>query len=238
MALYARSDLMSVSVPQTSGGCGAAHARPVTHGAPAKIWKLECPPCENYLRGDKRAKIIKVIPGDRDQGIPARMEHVADSDPHWSSTPEGIPPTPDEQHINKVRAERGAQELQQLQALIAARGAGINIPDNAMWLLQQTFDPRIIKGTVICPNGHENLPGSKFCNECSIRMAGAPEIPAAPDLSMAPDAALSDAPQFAFGQLQLERLHVATLKKKCRDAGLPDKGTKVELIARLSKQAL
>jgi hypothetical protein len=223
---------MSVSIPETSGGCGATHVRPVTHGSPAKVWKLDCGPqpdgragCESYLRGDHKPKIIKVIPGDREQGIPSRMEHVADADPHWSSTPEGIPPTPDEQHVNKIRAERGAQELQQLQALIAAKSAGISIPDNAMWLLQQTFDPRIIKGTTVCANGHDNVAGAGFCSTCGIRMSAQAQLGEAPDVTE------EDAP---LNPLPLGTLHVSTLRKMCRERGLTDKGTKDAMITRLA----
>jgi len=145
--------------------------RLVTRGAPAKVWKLDCPPCEGYLRGDGKPKVIKVIPGDKEQGIPSRMEHVIDAHPQWANTPEGIPPTPDEQHVNKIRAERGSQQLQQLSALAALQKAGLKIPDEAMWLLEQNFDARIVKGNVICKNGHDNVSGSKFCQECGIEMA-------------------------------------------------------------------
>lgn len=267
MSLYARSDLCSTNIPASSGGCGQTHSRPVTNGIPAKIWRLDCSPCESYLRGDRKPKIIKVIPGDKDQGIPSRMEHVADADPHWSSTPEGIPTTPDEQHVNKIRAEKGAQELQMLQALIAAKNSGINIPDNAMWLLNQTFDPRIIRGQVICANGHENTSGAKFCAECGMDMATRGMV-VGEDARKSPEYALGgavasadeireklDLPPWAITepsvpvvmttqgpvpftsepqQVDLSLLHVATLKKMCREKGLPDKGTKAQLIERLS----
>jgi len=226
MSIYARSDLASVGIPVTSGGCGNTHSRPVANGIAAKIWKLDCPPCERYLRGDGKSKVIKVIPGDKEQGIPSRMEHVADCDPHWSSSPEGIPSTPDEQHVNKIRAERGAAELQQLQALIAARSAGINIPDNAMWLLQQTFDPRIIKGTVICPNGHENLPGSKFCGECAIRMSSQGVLEAV---------AAQEFPEVPF--IDVYKLDFRGLQKICKDKGLSAKGSADQLRQRLADAA-
>lgn len=222
MSLYARSDLMSVSIPQASGGCGKTHSRPVSHGAPAKTWKLDCNPCEANLRGDGKAKIIKVIPGDKDQGIPSRMEHVPDSDPHWSSTPEGIPPTPDEQHINKIRAERGSAQLQQLSALAALQGAGLKIPDEAMWLLSQNFDARIVKGTVVCANGHDNVSGAKFCAECGIDMATRGSLPPA------------STEEGSINPLPLGTLHVSSLKKMCRDRGVSDKGTKAQLIERLT----
>jgi SAP domain len=225
MSLYARSDLMSISVPVTSGGCGGSHSRPVNRGAPAKIWQLDCTACESYLRGDKKQKVIHVLPGDKEKGIPGRMVHVADSDPHWSSTPEGIPLTPDEQHIHKIRSERGHEQLQQLQALAALQGAGFTIPPEAQWLLDRNFDARIIKGTILCPTGHENTAGAKFCMECSLPMIDQPAIGASPDVSETPVITTEDIP--------LGTLHVATLRKKCREKGLDDKGTKDQLISRL-----
>jgi hypothetical protein len=224
---------MSVSIPQGSGGCGGVHSRPVTRGAPAKVWKLDCNPCESSLRGDGKPKIIKVIPGDKEQGIPSRMEHVADSDPHWSTTPEGIPATPDEQHVNKIRAERGTQQLQQLSALAALQQAGLKIPDEAFWLLSQNFDQRIIKGTTICANGHDNPGGVKFCGECGMPMMqrDMAVISNAEDLSrLLPE----DAGGVIETPLPLGTLHIATLKKMARTRGLSDKGNKVQLIERLT----
>jgi hypothetical protein len=222
LSLYARSDVMSVSIPETSGGCGASHTRPVTRGVPAKVWKLDCSPCEGYLRGDGKPKVIKVIPGDKDLGIPSRMEHVIDSHPQWSNTPEGIPPTPDEQHVNKIRAERGTQQLQQLQALAALQGAGLKIPDEAMWLLSQNFDARIVKGTVVCSNGHDNAAGAKFCGECGIDMATRGSIGPAEDEDDGP------------AELDIWKLDRSTLQKMCKEKGVSGRGTTDELRQRLA----
>lgn len=221
MSLYARSDLMSVSIPSTSGGCGETHSRPVTRGVAAKVWKLDCNPCEGYLRGDGKRKVIKVIPGDKEQGIPSRMEHVIDADPQWSNTPEGVPPTPDEQHVNKIRAERGHQQLQQLQALAALQSAGLKIPDEAMWLLEQNFDSRIVKGKLICSNGHDNTAGSKFCQECGIDMAARGAI---------------EPPEEEIEEIVLDiwKLDFRTLQKMCKEKGISAKGTTDELRQRLS----
>jgi SAP domain len=223
MTLYARSDMMSVGIPVTSGGCGNTHSRPVRNGSPAKIWGLDCPPCESYLRGSQRAKIIHVHPGDKDRGIPSRMEHVADTDPHWSSTPEGIPLTPDEQNIHKVRIERGEQELSRLQALAAIQAAGIKIPEHAQWLLEQTFDPRLVKGMVVCPDGHDNVAGGRFCQTCGVPMNGHAQLAPPPEEEI-----------YQEPEIPLSSLHVATLKKMCRERGLPATGKKEELLARLS----
>ena len=224
MSLYARSDLMSVSIPDTSGGCGKTHARPVTKGVAAKVWRLDCPPCESYLRGDGKPKVIKVIPGDKENNIPSRMEHVIDSHPQWSNTPEGVPPTPDEQHVNKIRTERGAHELQMLQALIAAKGAGMAIPDNAMWLLEQNFDPRLIHGKVICANGHDNTAGAKFCSTCGTDMASRGVI----------EAPKEDEEVIEEPFIDIYKLDFRSLQKMCKEKGLNAKGTTDELRQRLS----
>jgi hypothetical protein len=213
---------MSVSIPATSGGCGYTHTRPVTRGVAAKVWKLDCSSCESYLRGDRKPKVIKVIPGDKEQGIPSRMEHVIDADPQWSNTPEAIPPTPDEQHVNKIRAEKGAHELQMLQALIAAKGAGMSIPDNAMWLLEQNFDPRLIHGKVVCVNGHENSAGVKFCGECGIDMATRGIIEPKQE------------EEITEPFIDIFKLDFRSLQKMCKERGLSAKGTTDELRKRLN----
>ena len=233
MSLFARADLMLVAIPVTSGGCGATHSRPVTHGAPNKTWELKCAPCESYLRGDKKDKIIRVIPGDKELQIPSRMEHIADTDPHWATTPEGVPPTPDEQYVNKIRARKGDEELSRLQALIAAKAAGIDVPANAMWLLEQTFDPRVIKGTVLCPDGHDNISGSKFCSTCAKPVGARTILQIGDSGSQEIDLAADGEGHVLADALPLRTLHVATLKKMCRDKGLSDAGKKEDLIGRL-----
>lgn len=213
----------------------------MTKGIAAKVWKLDCAKCESYLRGDGKPKVIKVIPGDKENNIPSRMEHVIDAHPQWSNTPEGVPPTPDEQHVNKIRTERGAHELQMLQALIAAKNAGMSIPDNAMWLLEQNFDPRLIHGKVVCNNGHDNTAGAKFCSTCATPLAsrGVTEEPKVqigdPD-GQEVDISVGENGRIRADALPLRTLHVATLKKMARDKGLSDKGSKADLIERITAQ--
>jgi hypothetical protein len=222
MSLYARSDLMSISIPSTSGGCGAGHSRPVTHGSPAKTWKLDCPDCEAYLKGVRKPRILRTTPGDPKMGIPAKQERVADCDPHWSSTPESVPLTPDETSVNAVRTERGSMQLQMLQALAAVRATGVNVPPEAMWLLDRDLPAGVLHGTMLCPSGHDNAAGVKFCGECGVSMSKQKEI-------------TGDFPSdFNEPEVPLDMLHVATIRKMCRKEKLPDKGTKDEMIRRLS----
>jgi hypothetical protein len=200
----------------------------VSHGAPVRTWELKCDPCESYLRGDKKPKVIRSTPGDKDKGIPAKLNHVADCDPFWSSTPEGIPLTPDEENIHKIRAEQGQRQLDRLTAFAALKQSGMAIPPQAQWLINSTLEEIALQervsaplnGTVLCAYGHDNAPGMNFCGECGIAMSVRGTI--APD----PPASLTDV-------IPLKTLHIATLRKKCREKGLDDKGTKDQLISRL-----
>lgn len=93
MTLYPRSDVMGVSLSRDHGGCGATHTRPVTHGAPVKVWALNCPPCEDHLR----------------------------SDPNWAVDAEEIPETPDEVKLRESREKRGEKTVAaNLEASIAS----------------------------------------------------------------------------------------------------------------------
>jgi hypothetical protein len=218
ITLYARSDVAGITIPTESGGCGEFHSRPVTKGAPAKTFRLDCPPCEAYLRGERKPKILK---HKIENGRVVSQERVADADPMFSSNPDALPLTPDEERLNKTRQERGAQQIQMIQALTALRASGIEVPAEAMWLLERELPSGILKGTVLCVNGHDNQAGVKFCGECGTSMAARGAI------GSSGEGASEPAP------VDLERLHVATLRKMARQKGLPDKGSKDVLIGRL-----
>ena len=220
--LFARSDVMSITVPVASGGCGQSHSRPVIKGAPAKIFKLDCPEhCEPYLRGDRRQKKL-VYQIDAKTGQTVRQERVADSDPMWSSTPDTVPLTPDEERTNTTRQERGRMQIEMIQALAAMRATGIQVPPEAMWLLEREIPEGVLRGTVVCVSGHDVPAGSKFCPDCGASMAARGAI-APPD----------DEP----AAVDLGRLHVQSLRKMCREHGLPDKGNKDQLVGRLQAAA-
>ena len=222
MSLYARSDVASITVPVASGGCGRSHSRPVINGAPAKIFKLDCPDhCEPYLRGDRRQKKL-VYQIDSKTGQTVRQERVADADPMFSSTPDTTPLTPDEERTNTTRQERGRMQIEMIQALAAMRATGIQVPPEAMWLLEREIPEGVLRGTVLCANQHDNPAGLKFCGECGVSMAARGAIAPPEDEPAAVD---------------LGRLHPQTLRKMCRDAKLPDRGSKDDLIGRLQAAA-
>lgn len=70
MSAFARSDVMYVAVSQYDGGCGEPHARPVTEGAPDKVWELSCPQCIKSLRSHP------LWAGSQDE-IPETQEEVS-----------------------------------------------------------------------------------------------------------------------------------------------------------------
>ena len=52
-------------------------------------------------------------------------------------TPDTIPLTPDEERTNTTRQERGRMQIEMIQALAAMRATGIQVPAEAMWLLER-----------------------------------------------------------------------------------------------------
>ena len=213
--LYARSDVMHLSLGVH--GCGASHSREVTRGVPAKEFQLDCPPCERHLKGDRRPTKL-VYETDPKTGQPTHQKRVADSDPLWSGSRDVLPLTPDEERINAVREARGSQQIQMIQALAALRATGIDLPAEAMWLLERELPAGVLKGTVVCVNAHDNQAGVKFCGECGVSMAARGAIGSG-----------ADEPA-----VDLARLHVQSLRKMARERGLPDKGSKDQLVQRLA----
>src|SRR4029077_433919 len=104
---------------------------------------------------------------------------VPDADPLYSSTPDTAPLTPDETRTNEVRSERGRMQIEMLQALAALRSTGVEVPPEAMWLLERELPAGVLKGTVVCASGHDNPAELKFCGECGITMAAKATLSAA-----------------------------------------------------------
>ena len=214
MTMYARSDYQVVGgIP----GCDVAHQRPADPrtGKPVALWALTCAAHETHFKGSRRgvvkSPISKSNPGPLTYGI-------IDANPRWSSTPDTVPLTPDEERTDATRRERGKAQIEMLQALAATKGAGFDVPADAMWLLEKELPAGVLRGTIVCANGHDNASGTKFCSECGVSMAARGAIsPAA--AKPAPD---------------LSGLYPQTLRKMCRERGLPDKGGKADLIARLA----
>jgi len=146
MTVYAAGNLVWVSVSaEGHGGCGQPHSRPVENGAPAKLWALDCPPCENYLR----------------------------SDPQWSATLSEIPETYDEKLVREDFEKRGAKDKDAILTLAIASLAGFT-PDQLPETLTRMISgvrPHI-PAQMECPQGHGQPAGRKFCAECGSPMHG------------------------------------------------------------------
>src|SRR5258706_12991946 len=99
--IYARSDVMQVSIGQAHGGCGQRHERPVNAaGEPVQPWGLSCAGgCEEFLRSDQ----------------------------HWSVAIMDIPETHDEQVAREGITRHSKQGQESLVALALARLAGFDM---------------------------------------------------------------------------------------------------------------
>lgn len=204
MTLYAASHLVWVGVSADHGGCGEGHGRPVENGAPAKLWALDCPPCEDHLRHD----------------------------PHWSATISEIPETHDERIQREDFDKRGVLDERRLMAMALARLTGLELPDTIATALKGTL-PNGAAAQMICPGGHANAPGQKFCGECGTPMHGAPaDRQVAPPSSPQGTRQEPGEPPAPAGPGLMD-LHPQKLRKMCRDAGVDDRGTKAQMAARL-----
>jgi hypothetical protein len=95
--------------------------------------------------------------------------------------------------------------------------------------MERELPSHFIRGTTLCPIGHDNTAGARFCAECGISMTERKQIGEVIQLDdPAPAVIITES------SIPLQDLHVATLKKMCRGKGLPDKGSKAQLIERLA----
>jgi hypothetical protein len=111
MTLHARSDVMSVTVPVGSGGCGQTHSRPVTNGKPAKNWTLDCVPCESYLKQD----IINSNYRKRRIGNGAKEDLKERWPGLWGHSETAIPETPSEEEQREFGEAEAAKNAAKLQ---------------------------------------------------------------------------------------------------------------------------
>ncbi len=221
MTLYPRRDYQALGpVP----GCDREHLRPQgRNGEPVHPWGLDCPAHQAHFCGDGKPKILKYVT-DRKTGQVIRQERVPDAHPGFSTTPDTIPLTPDEEETRGLKLEKGENQLRALESLLALKAGGIDLTSRpeVLFYLQESGLPaeafRALKGVVVCVNGHDAGPGSRFCPECGVSM----------------DARGAIASPAAEPAVDLAGMHVQSLRKMARDRGLPDKGSKNDLIQRLA----
>lgn len=188
MTVYVRADVASVSVPETSGGCGKPHSRPVVDGVAVyrdedgnlAPWPIVCPRCETDLKQDiLRSGGRKV----RTQNLDAGMKLADRFLGLYGSTVDTIPETPDQERhreaeeLKKVteHSKRQAQSAEDTAASmnsIAAAIAGnsdlmtkfmefqMALVANHQPVVQGTAEPEI-------PPGYAEVSGSLYtCQDC------------------------------------------------------------------------
>lgn len=148
MTIYGRRDLVSVTVSEAHGGCGALHE--YTPG-PGGCVQLTCDKgCEEWLRTDAM----------------------------HDTSPRDVPETYDETKDREALTKQGARNRDYLTAAALAKMAGVPTPDAVLGLPPVTgaSAPEPVK----CADGHENVPGTKFCTTCATSLA-APGTVRCPD---------------------------------------------------------
>ena len=112
-------------------------------------------------------------PGDRRlprQAVEARLPAAStdQDDPPWATTAADIPETPDETKGREDFAKRGATDRDNVLAVALAKLAGVELPQTIRQAIHGA-SPEIhatIAGKLICAEGHDAEPGSRFCQEC------------------------------------------------------------------------
>jgi hypothetical protein len=210
MTVYARSDVMSVALSTSHGGCGATHTRPVTQGVPDAVWQLNCVACENHLRHD----------------------------PLWATMPADVPETPDEERIREDRDKKGALDRDRLltDAILTIAQSQGNLPEQlarALLALNGQVPETVDRP---CRAGHPNKPDSRFCSTCGVTLEDAEPVsivesaadPTEPGVPTDPDPTIVS---------DLTAMSLRDLRTLAQDRGLDIVGTKAQLIERLSGTA-
>jgi len=154
MTMYAPSDMDQINVSPAHGGCGTPHRRETgPDGLRVQPWAVTCPgKCEVFLESDGR----------------------------WSKTVEEIQETYDETRARERYELKGVKDRDALLAVAVARMAGIDasqIPP-AVQRMISGLQPHIpVAGEMVCPRGHANVPGGRYCAQCGAQMSA--PVPAA-----------------------------------------------------------
>lgn len=144
MTVHSRSDVVAVTISPDHGGCGQVHSRPVDKGAPAKLWSLTCPLCEDVLRKDS----------------------------NWSGTISGIPETPDEKAYREDQELKGKidQQNQTAEALSKLSSLG-DLPSAIANLASMFAGEGRREALKACPACEKvSAATAKFCGHCGASM--------------------------------------------------------------------
>jgi ribosomal protein L24E len=161
MTAYSSSDVQSISIPPSAGGCGEVHRRD-----DARVFRLECGKCSAVVLGLGRPKVCRWT---KERGYQYRQ---LDPMPGWASAVQDIPLTFDEQLERERMKTTGQSELERLQAMAMAVQLGIPVPQALASALGgvRALEELKAEPQVICPDGHSNRPGARFCDLCGGSM--------------------------------------------------------------------
>lgn len=210
MTVYARSDVMSVALSRDHGGCGAVHVRPVTRGAPAKAWGLDCHACEDHLR----------------------------SDPLWAVTLDEVPETPDETKLNEQLAKKGESRRiasqDELIASLASSQEGMQRLLTIMTAALASTNPDVARALAAIGDAGETA----ATQTAELQLPTPDEVnDRRAELNLEPigfqDLQPTPAPEEP--PLDLAQLTVKDLRGVARLRGVADTGTRAQLIERLSE---
>lgn len=209
MTLFPPSNWVESTVPVEAGGCGQPHRRPYVNGKPVHPYGLECSGCEDFLR-----------------------KHNSDQ---WSATLTEIAETYDETKAREQAEKSGKLDREnQLAAAIIELGKLGQLPDALGQVLAPMLGgaPAALIGKVVCPQGHDNPAGQKFCGDCGSAMSAKAALDA-PERPQEPPAAEPSA-EDRQRSVRLRDARLDELQALARLHGLDEDGKRPDLISRLA----
>jgi hypothetical protein len=163
---FASSDVQSICISEAQGGCGETHSRDG-----ARVFRLECEKCAPVVLGHTRPKVWG---WSKERGYHSGLLATW---PGWAGTMTDIPLTHDEQLERTRLKQSGQTELERLQAMAMAAQLGIPVPQALATSLGGVRELEALKAEpqTLCPDGHSNRAGARFCDLCGASM----QVPAA-----------------------------------------------------------
>jgi hypothetical protein len=154
--IYPPSDFVAVTIPSDDGrGCGIEHRRPADeNGRPVQPWALSCDAgCEQWLLAN---------------------------DQRWTSNVSDIAATYDERRELERWETVGAREKDAALTAALMQLAGFSpsqVPASVQRMIAGLQPHVPLTGTMVCPAGHGQAAGARYCSECGAPMGAT--VPAA-----------------------------------------------------------
>lgn len=210
MSVFARSDISAVSISPANGGCGKTHSRPVADGAPATVWQLTCPACENFLR----------------------------SDPCWSVSPSQVPETPDEEALREDREKRGALEQQNaVNASLEQMAKLGQLPEIMAKFLEFARTGAVSAPAVAAEPEAEVVDGELASKQLETESTETADEGSSTEPEKTAEQLVTDGDQDGDGKLsedELNKMSAKDVKAYADSQGVDNSGTKAQVIERLT----